>query len=54
MSDGSSAFTRSMTAWTMCSSTTTSVGFVCGVSNCFAVEDEASSSFAGSSFDSEA
>lgn len=43
-----------MTAWTMRSSKTASDGFACGFSNCSALDDEASCSFAETSVDAEA
>lgn len=43
-----------MTAWTMRSSKTASDGFACGFSNCSALEDGVSCSFAKASVDAEA
>ena len=42
-----------MTAWAMRSSKTASDGFACGSSNCSALEDGASCSFAEASVDAE-
>lgn len=44
----------SKTAWAMRSSKTASDGFVCGFSDCSALEDGASCSFAEASVDAEA